>query len=128
MKARVCVLSLRLLSLSATAMEQPASKSKGSGSTSKKLKVVVFGGHPDDPESGAGGLIATLTHQGHEVILAYGTAYRGDRRFFGRPEASGKWHQLVTAAMVLGVPAFCVGRIVLQEYRSIARRHLRETI
>lgn len=30
--------------------------------------------------------------------------------------------------MVLGVPAFCVARIVLQEYRSIARRHLRETI
>jgi hypothetical protein len=27
----------------------------------KKLRVVVFGGHPDDPESGAGGLIATLT-------------------------------------------------------------------
>ncbi len=30
----------------------------------KKLKVVVFGGHPDDPESGAGGLIATLTRAG----------------------------------------------------------------
>ena len=36
----------------------------------KKLRVVVFGGHPDDPESGAGGLIATLTDQGHEVICA----------------------------------------------------------
>ena len=34
----------------------------------RKLHVVVFGGHPDDPESGAGGLIATLTRQGHEVI------------------------------------------------------------
>ncbi|MHC5541479.1 PIG-L deacetylase family protein, partial [Singulisphaera rosea] len=30
----------------------------------KKLKVVVFGGHPDDPESGAGGLVAALTRQG----------------------------------------------------------------
>ena len=48
---------------------------------------MVFGGHPDDPESGAGGLIATLTGLGHEVILAYGTAFRGDRQFFGRPEA-----------------------------------------
>jgi hypothetical protein len=38
----------------------------------KKLRVVVFGGHPDDPESGAGGLIAILTRQGHEVICDYG--------------------------------------------------------
>jgi hypothetical protein len=45
----------------------------------KKLKIVVFGGHPDDPESGAGGLIATLTRHGHEVICAYGTSFRGDR-------------------------------------------------
>lgn len=36
----------------------------------KRLKVVVFGGHPDDPESGAGGLVAILTRQGHEVICA----------------------------------------------------------
>jgi hypothetical protein len=52
----------------------------------KKLRVVVFGAHPDDPESGAGGLIATLTGGGHEVICAYGTTFRGDRRFFGRSE------------------------------------------
>src|SRR5437868_6698873 len=35
----------------------------------RRLRVVVFGGHPDDPESGAGGLVALLTRQGHEVIL-----------------------------------------------------------
>src|SRR5262245_27794972 len=52
-----------------------------------KLKIVIFGGHPDDPESGAGGLIATMTGLGHEVIVAYGTSFRGDRQFFGRPEA-----------------------------------------
>jgi hypothetical protein len=48
----------------------------------RRLKIVVFGGHPDDPESGAGGLVATLTRQGHEVICAYGTTFRGDRQFF----------------------------------------------
>jgi hypothetical protein len=37
------------------------------GEAGKRLKVVVFGGHPDDPESGAGGLIATLTRQGVSV-------------------------------------------------------------
>ena len=54
------------------------------GKPDKKLKIVVFGGHPDDPESGAGGLIATLTRQSHEVICAYGTSFRSDRRRFGR--------------------------------------------
>ena len=39
----------------------------GADEPDEKLKVVVFGGHPDDPESGAGGLIATLARQGHEV-------------------------------------------------------------
>jgi LmbE family N-acetylglucosaminyl deacetylase len=68
----------------------------------RKLHVVVFGGHPDDPESGAGGLIATLTRQGHEVICAYGTAFRGDRRFFGRPEAEVRKEEATTACKVLG--------------------------
>jgi len=40
------------------------------GGPDKKMKVVVFGGHPDGPESGAGGLIAMLTRQGYEVICA----------------------------------------------------------
>ena len=68
----------------------------------KTLKVVIFGGHPDDPESGAGGLVATLTRQGHEVILAYGTAFRGDRRFFGRPEAEVRREEATAACKVLG--------------------------
>jgi LmbE family N-acetylglucosaminyl deacetylase len=68
----------------------------------KKLRVVVFGGHPDDPESGAGGLIATLTRQGHEVICAYGTTFRGDRRFFGRPEAEVRREEAIAACNVLG--------------------------
>jgi LmbE family N-acetylglucosaminyl deacetylase len=37
----------------------------------RKLKVVVAGGHPGDPEYACGGLIAKLTQQGHEVVLLY---------------------------------------------------------
>ena len=68
----------------------------------KKLRVVIFGGHPDDPESGAGGLVAMLTRQGHEVILAYGTAFRGGRKFFDRPEAEVRRGEATAACKVLG--------------------------
>jgi LmbE family N-acetylglucosaminyl deacetylase len=72
------------------------------GEAGKKLKIVVLGGHPDDPESGAGGLIATLTRQGHEVICAYGTAFRGGRVFFDRPEAEVRREEATAACKVLG--------------------------
>ena len=38
---------------------------------SRKLKVVVTGGHPGDPEYGCGGTIARYTDLGHEVVLLY---------------------------------------------------------
>ena len=37
----------------------------------KKLKVIVAGAHPDDPELGCGGTIKLLTNAGHEVIVYY---------------------------------------------------------
>ncbi len=36
-----------------------------------KLKVVVAGGHPGDPECGCAGTIARYTALGHEVVLLY---------------------------------------------------------
>ncbi len=42
----------------------------------KRLKVVVTGGHPGDPEYGCGGTIARYADQGHEVVLVY--LNRGD--------------------------------------------------
>jgi LmbE family N-acetylglucosaminyl deacetylase len=47
----------------------------------KPLKVVVTGGHPDDPETGCGGVIAHLTRAGHEVVIAYLT--RGEAGIAG---------------------------------------------
>ncbi|MDH5474955.1 MAG: PIG-L family deacetylase [Cyclobacteriaceae bacterium] len=38
---------------------------------SEKLKIMVVGGHPDDPETGCGGTICKLTAAGHEVISVY---------------------------------------------------------
>jgi N-acetylglucosamine malate deacetylase 1 len=37
----------------------------------RKLKVVVTGGHPGDPEYGCGGTIARYADLGHEVTLLY---------------------------------------------------------
>src|SRR5271157_685823 len=37
----------------------------------RKLRVVVAGGHPGDPEYGCGGTIARYTALGHEVVLLY---------------------------------------------------------
>jgi N-acetylglucosamine malate deacetylase 1 len=36
-----------------------------------KLKVIVAGGHPGDPEYGCGGTVARLTNLGHQVVLLY---------------------------------------------------------
>jgi N-acetylglucosamine malate deacetylase 1 len=37
----------------------------------RKLKVIVAGGHPGDPEYGCGGTVARLTNLGHQVVLLY---------------------------------------------------------
>ena len=57
---------------------------KGS-SSEKKPKIVVVGGHPDDPESGCGGTIALHTSLGHEVTILYLTR--------GEAGIEGKSHQ-----------------------------------
>src|SRR4051812_50139918 len=39
--------------------------------SARKLKIIVTGGHPGDPEYGCGGTIARYTDLGHEVVLLY---------------------------------------------------------
>lgn len=46
------------------------------------LRVVVAGAHPDDPESGCGGLIARYADAGHDVAILYLT--RGERGIKGK--------------------------------------------
>ncbi len=41
------------------------------GEPAKKLKIIVAGGHPGDPEYGCGGTIAKFTGEGHDVTLLY---------------------------------------------------------
>jgi N-acetylglucosamine malate deacetylase 1 len=39
--------------------------------TKRRLKIMVAGGHPGDPEYGCGGTVARYTNLGHEVVLLY---------------------------------------------------------
>src|SRR5512132_1149524 len=47
-----------------------------------KLKVLIAGGHPDDPESGCGGTIARYVDAGHAVTVLYLT--RGEAGIDGK--------------------------------------------
>jgi len=53
-----------------------------SASAPGKLKVLVAGAHPDDPETGCGGTIARFSDLGHEVVILYLT--RGERGIKGK--------------------------------------------
>ena len=67
----------------AAATGLPLLSGQGSRAQEKsRLKVVVAGAHPDDPESGCGGTIALYTGLGHEVTILYLT--RGEAGIKGK--------------------------------------------
>jgi LmbE family N-acetylglucosaminyl deacetylase len=99
-----------LAALAATALwfgtpPGPTDRGETKPAAGKKLHVVVFGAHPDDPESGCGGLIALLTRGGHEVTVAYATCYRGERKIGTEPEARVRRREAETACKLLGARA-----------------------
>jgi N-acetylglucosamine malate deacetylase 1 len=63
----VTVLAVGLPAKDATSKSQPPLQ----GVPARKLKVIVAGGHPGDPEYGCGGTIARYAALGHEVVLLY---------------------------------------------------------
>jgi LmbE family N-acetylglucosaminyl deacetylase len=95
-----------LLSLSSVLQAQPVNNSAG------KKKIVVVGGHPDDPESGCGGTIAKLTALGHEVTLMYFTT--GEEGIEGKTweEAAGiRKQESIEACKILKAKPLFVGQI-----------------
>src|SRR5579859_3211230 len=60
-----------------------AASGEGQAKGSRKLKVIVAGGHPGDPEYGCGGTVARYTELGHEVVLLY--LNRGDSGYLEKP-------------------------------------------
>ncbi|MBN1671488.1 MAG: PIG-L family deacetylase [Kiritimatiellae bacterium] len=69
------------------------------------MKIIVFGAHPDDCESGCGGLIVNAVQAGHEVHCLYATAFREGRLCFGRPEKEVRTEEATAACRVMGATA-----------------------
>ncbi len=68
------VLQASTIATGAAALAQLPSVATASDKSGKPVgsqKVVVAGGHPDDPESGCGGTIARYADTGHEVVAIY---------------------------------------------------------
>lgn len=81
----------------------PALLNARPGAASDKRKIVVIGGHPDDPECGAGGTIPLLVKAGHEVTLMYFT--NGDEGIAGKDHeeaAAIRKKEAIEACKVLG--------------------------
>lgn len=78
----------------------------------EKKKVVCFGGHPDDPESGCGGTLAKLVNMGHEVTIIYLTT--GEAGIEGKTHdqaAAIRKQEAINACAVLKVKPVFAGQI-----------------
>ncbi len=77
-----------------------------------KKKIVIVGGHPDDPESGCGGTVPLLIKAGHEVTLMYFT--NGDEGVAGKSHeeaASIRRKEGIEACKVLGTKPLFVNQV-----------------
>lgn len=78
----------------------------------EKLRVLVAGGHPDDPESGCGGTIALLSSRGHAVVSLYLT--RGEAGIEGKTQEEAariRSEEARKACEILGAKPLFAGQI-----------------
>lgn len=78
----------------------------------RKLKIIVAGAHPDDPESGCGGTMALFAAAGHEVVAAYLT--RGEAGIPGKTHeeaASIRTAEALKACKILNARAEFLGQV-----------------
>jgi LmbE family N-acetylglucosaminyl deacetylase len=80
--------------------------------SSPRMKVIIAGAHPDDPESGCGGTIARYSDLGHEVVLLYLT--RGEAGIRGKSEQAAadiRTAECQRACSILKARALFAGQI-----------------
>jgi LmbE family N-acetylglucosaminyl deacetylase len=81
-------------------------------SGSGKLNIVCVGAHPDDPESGCGGVLSRYVEAGHHVNIIYLT--RGERGIAGKSleeAAAIRTAEAQQACRILGARALFAGQI-----------------
>lgn len=77
-----------------------------------KLNVLCVGAHPDDPESGCGGVLARYRESGHRVTIVYLT--RGERGIQGKSldeAAAVRTAEAQEACRILGARPLFAGQI-----------------
>ena len=78
----------------------------------KKMKIVVVGAHPDDPETICGGLMALYSALGHEVVSVYFT--RGEAGIEGKSHEESariRTAEALNACNILKVRPEFIGQI-----------------
>jgi len=81
-------------------------------SAATKKKVVCFGGHPDDPESGCGGTLAKLAAMGHDVTIIYLTTGEAGIEGKSHSEAAAiRKQEAINACAVLKAKPIFAGQI-----------------
>jgi LmbE family N-acetylglucosaminyl deacetylase len=102
-----------MLSAAGVALGLPlAEQAGGADGQNEKLKVIVAGGHPDDPETGCGGTMAHYSALGHEVIALYLT--RGEAGISGKSHEDAariRTQEAEDACKILGARALFAGQI-----------------
>ena len=104
--------SALLLASSGKTLSASGLVAENGASPEKKLKIVVVGGHPDDPESGCGGTIALYSTLGHEVTILYLT--RGEAGIEGKSHqesAAIRTAESEKACGILGAKPLFAGQI-----------------
>ncbi|MHB9126245.1 MAG: PIG-L deacetylase family protein [Armatimonadota bacterium] len=66
------------------------------------MNIVILGAHPDDPETGCGGLSTLAAKQGHRVIWAYLSSGIPGAKIGDRPEDEVREEEARAAATVCG--------------------------
>jgi LmbE family N-acetylglucosaminyl deacetylase len=108
--------ALKLTGISAGAalwgFPEPLMASEKKETLQKKLKIIVAGAHPDDPETICGGTMALCAAAGHEVISAYLT--RGEAGIPGKSHeeaAKIRTEEALKACQILKARAVFLGQI-----------------
>lgn len=123
--------ALKMLGVSAMGAVPMGMKSaSGFPIQDQKLKILVAGAHPDDPETGCGGTVARYTKAGHEVVNLYLTRGEGGIPNKTHDEAAEiRTAEAQKACEILNARSLFAGQVDGEtEVSAKAYSHIREMI